>query len=399
MTENQSARSKPSTETFLRLSVLAYWFMLSVETFAMQATLVEEALKPRPLFFTMAGLLGFGLAFWYNTRNIAVQSTAWRPILLLVYQATCGFLLNNELIYIVAAEIPLVLPPRIASFWIVIQALLLTVWIFWLDHTGLGQLSFLPLPQLPHFVVVLLTNIEGVAISGFAFFMGYLAASEARGRRAAERLNAELIATQDLLTQSSRMAERAFVARELHDALGHHLVALKVNLELAQNLVVEGLAKSPIGDALSLVKRLLSEVRGVVSNVRTQPRMELRQALQTLLSGITEISVELIFPQQIHIADPAQTHVLFRCVQEAITNTLKHARAHRLWVEFGNDQDGITLVLRDDGKSTPSLVIGHGLNGMRERLESVGGTLEIAPTTVCGFTLTAHIPRLERLQP
>ena len=74
---------------------------------------------------------------------------------------------------------------------------------------------------------------------------------ESRGRRAAERLNAELLATQELLEQSSRVAERTYVARELHDTLGHHLVALKVQLELAHHLATEGKAKVPAGRCLS----------------------------------------------------------------------------------------------------------------------------------------------------
>jgi signal transduction histidine kinase len=125
--------------------------------------------------------------------------------------------------------------------------------------------------------------------------------------------------------------------------------------------------------------------------------MKLHQAVQTLFTGITGISVDLIFPQEVYIADPAHAHVLFRCVQEAVTNTLKHAKAHQLWVEFGSNQQDITLVIRDDGKGASRLVMGHGLNGMRERLESVGGTLDITHATGCGFTLTALIPGSERL--
>jgi signal transduction histidine kinase len=400
MTERQSSQATISSETLLRVSVLVFWFMLGVESFAAPLPAGDAEKSLISLVFAVIGFLGFGLAFWLNTGNIAFQSLGWRPVLLLAFQTISGFFINSDLLYIVAAEIPLVLPARAATIWIITQTLLLTAWIFWLDQTGQGQVSFMPLPQLPHFLVILITDIGVFAIHAFAFFMGYLAASEARGRRAAERINAELLATQDLLAQSSRIAERAFVARELHDALGHHLVALKVNLELAQHLVTDSSAKTPITDGLALVKRLLIEVRGVVSNVRTQPRIELRQAIQTLFTGITEISVELIFPQEIHIADPALAHALFRCVQEAITNTLKHARAHRLWIEFGSDQQqGITLIIRDDGIGASHLILGHGLNGMRERLESVGGTLDIAHNAAHGLAITARIPRLERLPP
>jgi signal transduction histidine kinase len=181
--------------------------------------------------------------------------------------------------------------------------------------------------------------------------------------------------------------------------LGHHLVALKVNLELALHLQVDDSAKKPITAGLSLVKRLLSDVRVVVSNVRTQPKIELRQAVQTLFTGITDISVILFYPENVHIADYTHAHALYRCVQEATTNTLKHAGANRLWVEFSSDQQGIRLVIRDDGKGAPHFIPGHGLSGMRERMESVGGTLEITQATERGFILTARIPGPEWLQP
>ncbi|NOS73025.1 MAG: sensor histidine kinase [Methyloglobulus sp.] len=393
-TEKKS-RPTVSIETLLRFSVMVFWVMLGVQVFTATAT-KEEANYFFPPFISIFGFLGFGPAFWINTRNIAFQKPGWQPALLLAYQALCGFMINTDLLYIVAAEIPLVLPGRMAFTWIVVQNLMLIAWVLWLDHIG-GPVSFLELPQLPHFLNVVLTHFSVFSIHAFAFFMGYLAASEARGRRDAERLNAELLATQDLLAQSSRLAERAFVARELHDALGHHLVALKVNLELAQNLVVEGSAKTPINDALSLIKRLLSEVRGVVSNVRTQPRMELRKAIETLLAGISELSIELVFPDDFQISDPSHAHVLFRCVQEAVTNTLKHAKAKKLRIEFRNDQSAVYLTVRDDGMGVANLEQNHGLKGMRERLESVNGELDIASAPRRGFTLTARIAKPDRL--
>lgn len=393
----KNAQKTLPTETLLRSSVLIYWLILGVQTFVppLAQQIAEHTLSS--WFLGVAIFLGFGWAFWHNTRDIACQTLSWRPVLLLAFQTVCGFIISTDLLYIVAAEIPLVLPARAASIWIIVQTLLLTAWIFWLDQSGLGTLTFLSLPQLPHLAVVILTDIGVFALHGFAFFMGYIGASEARGRRAAERLNAELLATQELLAQSSRLAERAYVARELHDTLGHHLVALKVNLELANNLAAENPAKAPINDALSLVKRLLIDVRSVVSTVRSQPNMELCQALQTLVSGVTDISVELVSCETIQVVEPAHAHALFRCVQEAITNTLKHSNANRLWIEFNQNQDTICLMLRDNGKGVATYMAGHGLTGMRERLEAVGGSLDIASSLGHGFTLTARIPKIQRL--
>ena len=391
MMDEQTKWTKMPPETLLRLSVLIFLFMQGVENFANPDPAEDTTTEFLQRLGTTALILGFGLAFWYNTRNIAFQALAWPSMLLLAFQATCGFVIHSNLLYIVAAEIPLVLPARAASTWIISQTLLLTAWIFWLDQTGQGNLVFLSFPQLPHLLVILLTDIAVFAMHGFAFFMGYLVVSEARGRRAAERCNAELLATQDLLAQSSRIAERAYVARELHDSLGHHLVALKVNLELARQLTHDS-AKTPICDALGIVTGLLSEVREVVGRVRTKPRMELRHAMETLLAGVTEFAVELIFPPTLEITEPAQAHILFRCVQESVTNAIKHAEASKLRVEFGCEQNAITLFIADDGKSAAQVNPGHGLNGMRERFESAGGELQIGQHASRGFTLTGRLP-------
>ncbi len=394
----QPSVSRITTETLLRISAMVFWLILAVQNLAAPIPEGTENSVP-PFAFSVVAFLGFGAAFWFNTRDIAFQSLGWRSILLLAFQSACGFTASTDLLYIVAAEIPLVLPARAAFMWIIGQTTLLTAWIFWLDQTGTGNLTFLPLPQLPHTLVVILTDIGVFAVHAFAFFMGYLATSESRGRRAAERLNAELLATQELLEQSSRVAERTYVARELHDTLGHHLVALKVQLELAHHLATEGKAKVPLDDALALVKELLNDVREVVSEVKKPAIIDLCKAIETLLAGIKNLSIHLTFPVELKIGEPAYAHLLFRCVQEAVTNTLKHANAKNLWVEFKEDQQSTTLTVRDDGKGCSLLHPGHGLNGMRERLEAHNGRLEIINDSRQGFMLKALLPKSDRPLP
>ncbi|SJM90106.1 sensor histidine kinase [Crenothrix polyspora] len=386
-----------STQTLLRAIVICYWVILGMLVLApSQPYVAAKHLLPRP--WEVVVFLSFGPAFWLNTRNIAVQKLHWKPIVLLAVQAVAAYAIDMKLIHVVATQVPFVLPARAALIWIVLEYIPITAWIYWVVTTGGSGVHYVNSPILPQPLNLLLSYLSLYAFHLFSYFQGRLAVAEARGRREAERLNTELLATQDLLAQTSRLAERAYVARELHDMLGHHLVALKVNLELAQHLVTESAAKPPLADSLALTNDLLADVRNVVSKVRSQPKMELGQAVNTLLKNITEVSVELSLPQDVHVSDPSHVHVLFRCVQEAITNTLKHARARHLWIEFSSDHHAINLVIRDDGKGVATLVPGHGLNGMRERLASVGGSLAINPASGQGFILTACIPRLVGLQ-
>ena len=372
--------------------MLTFWLIMGLEIIAAPAPTGDQN-SSGSLTVAIVIYLGFGLAFWVNTHDMAVQRWGWRPVVLLAFQAACGFFINSHLLYIVAAEIPLVLPARAANLWITVQTLMLTGWIFWLDHQGMGNLSFLQIPQLPHLWVIILTDIGVFAAHAFAYFLGYLVTSEARGRRQAERLNAELRATQELLEQSSRMAERTYVARELHDTLGHHLAALNVQLELARQLSTENKAKVPLDDALALVKKLLGDVREVVSRVRTPPAIDLRKAIETLLAGIKKISIRFDFPSELQINEPAHAHILFRCVQEAVTNALKHAQAKTLWIEFSEDRQSLTLSIRDDGTGCSDWQPGYGLSGMRERLEAYNGGLEISPDNSPGFSIKARLPK------
>ena len=81
-----------------------------------------------------------------------------------------------------------------------------------------------------------------------------------------------------------------------------------------------------------------------------------------------------------------------RCVQEILTNATRHAGARHIWIEFGQDADRITLHARDDGVGAADLNPGHGLTGMRERIEERGGRVEFITVPGRGFEVRAHTP-------
>ena len=83
---------------------------------------------------------------------------------------------------------------------------------------------------------------------------------------------------------------------------------------------------------------------------------------------------------------------MLRCLQEIITNAIRHAAASNLWIELSRTGNGIAIRARDDGRGTRELRPGHGLTGMRERLEQVGGKLEIETQPGKGFRLNAWLP-------
>ncbi|HEV8632008.1 MAG TPA: histidine kinase [Thermoanaerobaculia bacterium] len=385
----------PRAQDVLRLAGLVAMVLVTVQTFLRP----PDALPPQlPPWVVPVGnalevlmVLVFAAAFWRNTRAAAALATRG-GVALLALQIAIALISNTDLLFIVAAEIPFVLPPRPAFAWLGAQAAATAVAATLLAR-GPGFEMTPGVEHLPRPLGVALTILVVIGWQAFAFCAGYMAATEARGRVELARVNAELQATQGLLADSSRLAERLQIARELHDTVGHHLTVLSVNLELVRQLVREERAAAALADAQTVTRLLLADVRDVVGALREERTIDLRRALEGLAAGTSQPRVHLAFPPGLEVREPAQAHALFRCAQEAITNAVRHARARNLWIEVHDDAaGGLRLAARDDGRGALAVEPGNGLRGMRERLEQVGGTLEIHATPGAGFALIAAMP-------
>jgi signal transduction histidine kinase len=94
----------------------------------------------------------------------------------------------------------------------------------------------------------------------------------------------------------------------------------------------------------------------------------------------------------VQIDHPVIAHTLIRCVQELVTNVLKHADADNLWVEVERTAGGLSAQVRDDGAGCRDLRPGFGLSGVRERLTQVSGELTIDCACARGMSVTARLP-------
>ncbi len=337
--------------------------------------------------------LAFGWAFWRNTRPDGA-SRRWR-LVLLVLQLVVAFLVATDLLVLVAVQVAFVLPDRKAFAWIGGQAVATVAAFLFLAFTR----TFVPLPGLSHLPVpvsVGLTGLYHLIWQTFAFCAGYMAVTEARSRQELARVNAELQATHGLLADSHRLAERVRIARELHDTLGHHLTVLSVSLELAKQLA-DGKVAEAVREAQEVTRLLLFDVREVVSSLREERDLGLRTALEALVAGTPNPRVHLTLPDDLGIEDPAKAHALFRCAQEVLTNAVRHSQADNVWIDFTPKDSGVMLFARDDGRGVPEVTLGHGLTGMRERIEALGGRLKLDSGAEKGFAIAAWIPRRKAL--
>ena len=210
----------------------------------------------------------------------------------------------------------------------------------------------------------------------------------------------------DLLEHTVR-GERARIARELHDVVAHHISMVAVQAETAR-LTTAGMPAagaqrlSAIGDtaraALTEMRRLLGVLREdtQADAADRQPQPGLRQ-LNELLDAARDASgagTRLIVCGPPATLDPGVELAAYRIVQEALTNSRRHAPGAAVDVELRYAGDTLGLRIRDNGPGPPDALPpgGHGLLGMRERAAAVGGELRSGPAAGGGFLVDATLP-------
>jgi signal transduction histidine kinase len=224
----------------------------------------------------------------------------------------------------------------------------------------------------------------------FAVVVIWTQQREAEARTRLAETHAELQATTALLEASSRSAERLRIARDLHDLVGHQLTALALELEAATHAPVE--CPPHVQRARGIAKELLGAVREAVSELRSE-QPGLHDALAAVTDGIPELRVTLTVDDHLEV-DDRTTFAVVRCVQEIVTNTVRHADAEELHITVTALADGgLRLATRDDGRGTETLRPGNGLRGIRERIEALGGTVTFRSGSGRGMHVSAEVPR------
>jgi len=241
----------------------------------------------------------------------------------------------------------------------------------------------------PRFAVALAPPYLGFQL--LAFFALNLMAREVTMRSELAAANAELQALQQILEDSSRMAERLRIAGELHDALGHRLTVLTLNLEVLLQST-DGAVKQRVEACQTQARQLLADLREIVAGSKTNEGVPVAEALRTLTAAVPRPRVHLRVADSMRIVDPESTHILFRCVQEIMTNAARHSGAENLWIVVDQEDRSIRLRAHDDGHGSNGNGCGFGLRGMRERIERVGGEIHFTTHPEQGFGVIALLP-------
>lgn len=241
--------------------------------------------------------------------------------------------------------------------------------------------------------------VAGAIQFGIMFVFGMLLGRAAEVERRAQRLEQE----RDERVREAVLDERARIARDLHDAVGHTVSALVLQVGVVRRrltrdqaeerdvlVAAERAGRDAVGEMRRMLGMLRDDRNGDLTPLPSLARIE-ELAERSRAAGVpVEVSVEgqpASIPAGVDVAG-------YRIAQEALTNVLKHSGGARARIAVRYDDDAVAVEVADDGLARPGEPVepGHGLIGMRERVTLYGGEFEAAPRDGGGFSVRARLP-------
>lgn len=238
--------------------------------------------------------------------------------------------------------------------------------------------------QLPFIIIAII----GVILLPFNMY----------NRNKHEKLENQLEDANEIISQLIVVEERQRIARDLHDTLGQKLSLIGLKSDLARKLIdiKPDSAKAELEDIQQTARRALKEVRDLVADMKGIKLNEEIIRVQQLLEA-AKIDFHIEKTEKVENIPLFIEHVLSMCLKEAITNVVKHSKATTCTVKIEKLADEWKITVEDNGvgmKDKLHASKGIGLQGMRERLEFVNGSLKI--TNGNGTTITIKVPQVTR---
>jgi signal transduction histidine kinase/ligand-binding sensor domain-containing protein len=205
--------------------------------------------------------------------------------------------------------------------------------------------------------------------------------------------------------ESAKEEECSRISRELHDEFGQTLTAAKLNLQMLRSTMVDAAAVRRLEDAVNMVDGMIRQARDIARGLRPPLLDEagLVPAIDLFLKSLAARSgtrIEFDAAPGVSRTPPGLSTTVFRLVQEAVGNALRHARAGVVRVTLRDEPDALRLVVEDDGVGFDPAAVARsaqrgehlGLLGMTERVHSVGGTIELDSRPGAGSRIAVRIP-------
>ena len=350
-----------------------------------------------PLLFNglIFGLIGLEVWEWrrYGSqppRNVAIASLVTRIVAFeIIRLGDCSYFYG--FVYLI---VPLLAYRYFGRTFGYAMGILYSVYYAYLNFTlsGIGN----GIDELLVFVVGLI----------FGFATANLADQEAVSRQHAERLLADLEKSNAQIAEFAATEERNRLARTIHDSLGHYLTVVGIQIDKAVAFIDIDRAEADqaLIDAKWAATSALEDVRESVSTLRDKDHFSLESELTQLVRANTQIPIHLeLSGDETRYSRPV-LRTLYRMAQEGLTNVHKHAKASRVNLSVAFEQNAAKLKLVDDGvgfdsaeinKKSTSKDAHFGIQGLKERLDLIGGKLEIDSRPDHGTRLQITIPHEE----
>jgi signal transduction histidine kinase len=238
-----------------------------------------------------------------------------------------------------------------------------------------------------------------------AWLLGAYVRTRREYLRAVEERAAQLEREQEANARRAAAEEQARIAREVHDVVAHNLSVIIVQATAADEVFASDPADAQraVRTIGSTARRALDELRYVLGASGQRPALApqptlggLDALLEQVRAAGLEVELEIVGEQR--ELPPALELSAYRIVQEALTNTLRHAAARHATVTLRFDPEAVSIDVLDDGSAQPTAGGGNGrgLIGMRERVTTFGGRLEAGPDNGGGFRVSARLPVAQR---
>lgn len=211
------------------------------------------------------------------------------------------------------------------------------------------------------------------------------------------RANAQLEENAKTIAEMTQIEERNRLAREIHDTLGHALTGIITGIDACIELIM--IAPEAVKKQLEIIadvaRQGMTDVRRSVKALRPDAleKMELDAAIESMIENIrlsTHVNIAYNCTVDLKRFGNDEEEVIYRIVQESITNAIRHGRASKIDVSITGDSGAMTIKVSDNGIGCKNIKNGFGLCHMRERLELLGGSLDCDGSE--GFKLTARMP-------
>ncbi|MDA0179811.1 sensor histidine kinase [Solirubrobacter phytolaccae] len=255
-------------------------------------------------------------------------------------------------------------------------------------------------------VMFVKSDLESVlaAIGGFAIGMvpalvGEQLRAERLRARTAQELARRVEELRDGDVQRAVAEERLRIARDVHDITGHHLSAIALQSAGAGRMTKDPGAREAFERIHGLTVEALGQTRRSLGVLRASEPAELAppprlEHLEQLLAPVRAagLDVQLAIEGDVRALSETAEMSAYRVVQESVTNVIRHAGADAVRIAVVYGSAVVTITVADDGRGGPSARTGSGIEGMRERVALVGGSLTAGTTNGHGWTVRATLP-------